>query len=122
MRDAKVGDDVYGEDPNCDMGGSHISPFLGNFEGTFQEVLEHAANNVRGFYAWGGGGYVTPFKEKKESAPPTILDKKKNLKLQRKAKLKKLVKVDIDFLLENIDTLDKEAIREALLQLKTKME
>lgn len=103
------------------MGGHHSNAFLGNFEGTFKEVLEHAANNVKGFYGWGSGGYVTPLKEKEESAPPTILDKKKNLKLQRKAKLKKLIEIDIDFLLENIDNLDKEAIKEALLQLKTKI-
>jgi hypothetical protein len=55
---------VYGEDPNCDLGGSHIEPFLGRFEGRFIDVLEHAVTMPR-FYAWGGGGKVKKHKEKR---------------------------------------------------------
>ena len=46
---------VYGEDPNCDMGGYHHNPYLGTFEGTLEDVLEHAVQLAR-FYSWGGGG------------------------------------------------------------------
>ncbi len=48
---------VNGEDPNCDMGGSHHEPFLGTFEGTLENVIKTAVN-IRGFYAWGGGGSI----------------------------------------------------------------
>jgi len=112
---------VYGEDPNCDMGGYHNSPFLGNVEGTFQEVLEYAANNMSGFYQWGGGGHVVPYKEKKENAEPIVLNKGKKLKIERKAKLKKLIQVDIDMLIENIDIMDKESIKKSLMEIKNKL-
>ena len=112
---------VYGEDPNCDMGGSHISPFLGNVEGTFQEVLEYAANNMNSFYAWGGGGHITPYKELKGNVEPIVLNKGKKLKLERKAKLKKLIQVDIDMIIENIELMDKEAIKNSLIEIKNKL-
>ena len=57
---------VYGEDPNCDMFGSHISPFLGNVEGTFQEVLEYAANNMKRFYAWEVADILCHIKKRKK--------------------------------------------------------
>jgi hypothetical protein len=112
---------VYGEDPNCDMGGSHIAPFLGNVEGTFQEVLEYAANNMKRFYAWGGGGHIVPYTEKKENVEPIVLNKGKKLKLERKAKLKKLIQVDIDMLIENIDIMDKDSIKKSLIEIKNKL-
>lgn len=112
---------VYGEDPNCDIFGSHNSPFLGNVEGTFIEVLEYAANNMRGFYAWGGGGYIIPYKDKKENADPIILNKGKKLKIERKAKLKKLVQADIDFIIENIDNLNKDEIKIHLTDIKKRL-
>jgi len=112
---------VYGEDPNCDMFGSHISPFLGNVEGTFQEVLEYAANNMKRFYAWGGGGHIVPYKEKKENVEPIVLNKGKKLKLERKAKLKKLIQIDIDILIENIDNMDKDSIKKSLIEIKNKL-
>ena len=68
---------VYGEDPNTDMGGSHITPFLGNVEGTFTEVLEYAANNMSRFYAWGGGGHVVPYSSLNESSEPVVLNQAK---------------------------------------------
>lgn len=48
---------VYGEDSNCDMGGSHIEPFLGAVEGTYRQAAEWAVKHTR-FYAWGGGGSI----------------------------------------------------------------
>ena len=113
---------VYGEDPNCDMGGSHICPFLGNIEGTFQDVLEYAANNMHGFYQWGGGGYIVPMKNLKENSIPIILDNKKKLQLERRAKLKKLVYSDVQYLIDNVYTLDRESLKEYLIEIKNKLE
>ena len=106
---------VYGEDPNCDLGGPHGNPFLGDVEGTFKEVLEHAANNMTRFYSWGGGGYITP----KESEA-VVLDSVKKLKRNRKAKLKKLVSSDIERLIEEFDTMTSDEIKESLTNIKKK--
>jgi len=46
---------VYGEDPNCDFGGHHHTPYLGKFQGTLEEVIRHAVT-LSGFWQWGGGG------------------------------------------------------------------
>jgi len=112
---------VYGEDPNCDMGGYHHSPFLGNVEGTFEEVLEYAASKMNGFYQWGAGGYITPYKDLKTNKEPIILNKGRKLKLERKLKLKKLVMADIDMLIENVELMDKESIKNNLIEIKNKL-
>jgi hypothetical protein len=49
--------EVYGEDPNCDLGGHHHNPFLGVFEGTLEEVLYEAVE-LSGFWQWGYGGEI----------------------------------------------------------------
>ena len=61
--------EVKGEDPNCDMGGTHIQPHLGFFEGTFKDVCEHALT-LSGFFQWGGGGDVYMASESIKSATP----------------------------------------------------
>lgn len=109
---------VYGEDPNCDMGGHHHNPFLGNYEGTFVEVLEHVANNVSGFYQWGGGGHIKPVSLLQEYSNTIVIDEKKKLKVERKKKLKSLMKITIDTLIEDVDTMSKDEIKSALLELK----
>lgn len=108
---------VYGEDPNCDMGGSHSNPFLGTVEGTFNDVLEHAANHMKGFYTWGGGGYIKPTNTLKENYEPIVLDKTKKLKLERKEKLKKLTRANLNYLIENIDSMSKEDIKNNLIEI-----
>lgn len=50
---------VYGEDPNCDLGGAHSNPFLGSFEGTLEDVIEEAVQ-MSGFWQWGAGGRFEP--------------------------------------------------------------
>lgn len=47
--------DIYGEDPNCDLGGIHHEPHLGQFYGTLEACIKHA-DNLPGFWSWGGGG------------------------------------------------------------------
>lgn len=50
--------EVRGEDPNCDLGGSHHQPKLGVVEGSLKDALNYAVNHPN-FYTWGGGGDVT---------------------------------------------------------------
>jgi len=49
--------EIYGEDPNCDLGGSHINPFLGTAEGSHDTILAYAKTLPR-WDSWGGGGYI----------------------------------------------------------------
>jgi len=112
---------VFGEDPNCDMGGSHYTPFLGNVEGTFKDVLEYASNNMGGFYQWGGGGHIKPYKKLKESADPIILNPAKKLKLSRKAKLNNLVAADIENLMDTFENMSNDEIKNALKKIKEKI-
>lgn len=32
---------IFGEDPNCDMGGSHIQPLLGTVSGELRAVIKY---------------------------------------------------------------------------------
>lgn len=56
---------VRGEDPNCDLGGPHIEPELGYFEGVLIDVVRYAVM-LPGFWAWGGGGRFT------QETPPGV--------------------------------------------------
>lgn len=47
--------DIHGEDPNCDMGGYHSEPYLGEFYGTLRDCIAYA-NDLPGFWGWGSGG------------------------------------------------------------------
>lgn len=55
---------IKGEDPNCDLGGTHYQPDLGTYEGTLKDVLLVAVD-MGSFYAWGGGGNIEKVKIKK---------------------------------------------------------
>lgn len=48
---------VFGEDTNCDYGGSHSQPILNYYEGKLDQVI-HAATSLPGFYSWGAGGNI----------------------------------------------------------------
>ena len=52
--------EVFGEDPNCDLGGSHSMPRLGAFEGELRKVLLHVVE-LPGFWQWGSGGTVIKY-------------------------------------------------------------
>ena len=59
---------IFGEDPNCDLGGIHRKPLLATVSGQFIHAV-HYAVELLGFYAWGSGccgGCVTALK------PPEI--------------------------------------------------
>jgi hypothetical protein len=48
---------ITGEDPNCDLGGSHHEPELGTVTGTYAKVVEYALG-LPGFFQWGYGGDI----------------------------------------------------------------
>lgn len=48
---------VFGDDPNCDLGGPHHTPDLGYFEGRLEDVIRHAVMLPK-FWAWGPGRIV----------------------------------------------------------------
>lgn len=49
--------EVLGEDPNCDLGGSHVQPKLGLVEGTLHDALKYGLSHNQ-WYSWGGGGDI----------------------------------------------------------------
>ena len=78
---------IYGEDPNCDFGGSHSNPDLGFFTGTLLQAITHAVE-LKGFWQWGGGGHFrkVSIAQAAESLPvekpinvPTIEDLRKRV-------------------------------------------
>jgi len=50
--------EVRGEDPNCDLGGSHHKPKLGTFEGKLEDIVAYAVT-LSDFWQWGAGGDIT---------------------------------------------------------------
>jgi len=85
---------VYGEDPNCDMGGPHHQPDLGLYQGTLEDVIRLAVELPR-FWNWGGGGdiklpeIISAIKVNAErppvvAAPSPRPKSEKNLKLGRR--------------------------------------
>ena len=50
---------IFGEDPNCDFGGSHVEPLLGIVQGDYAAAVEHALG-LPSFFTWGGGGRIEP--------------------------------------------------------------
>ena len=53
--------EIRGEDPNADLGGSHVEPFLGVVHGEYSDVVDYALE-LRGFFSWGHGGEIKPIK------------------------------------------------------------
>ncbi len=59
---------IRGEDPNCDMGGSHIMPELDIVEGKLKDVIEYGVE-LSSFWQWGGGGDFTLMSKPKKINP-----------------------------------------------------
>lgn len=69
--------EIRGEDPNCDLGGSHHQPRLEIVEGKLRDVVEYGVT-LAGFWQWGGGGSFTkinilPLSELKEKERAKLL-------------------------------------------------
>jgi hypothetical protein len=66
---------IYGEDSNCDFGGSHHMPLIDTVRGKLSDVIEYAVSIDR-FWTWGGGGDVRKIEEK---AVPNVTQRKHTL-------------------------------------------
>lgn len=55
--------DIFGEDPNCDFGGYHSTPFLERVSGKLSDVIAYA-EQLSNFWTWGSGGEIKPYKQK----------------------------------------------------------
>lgn len=84
---------IFGEDPNCDLGGHHHEPDLGLFEGKLDDVIKYAVE-LPNFWTWGGGGRIVkidaPVKITSESVARRAVLKKERDELE--ARLKELNK------------------------------
>lgn len=49
--------EIFGEDPNCDMGDSHHQPHLATVSGKLIKAIEYATS-LSGFYTGGSGGNI----------------------------------------------------------------
>jgi hypothetical protein len=66
---------VFGEDSNCDMGGSHYMPELGLYEGKLADVIAIAVE-LPNFWQWGSGGDI----RKSKVVKPIKVDAETNAK------------------------------------------
>ena len=71
--------DIHGEDPNCDMGGSHIEPHLETVEGRYGDVLDYALS-LEGFFNWGHGGSIRKIEVRKHIDENSVGERAKLLK------------------------------------------
>lgn len=55
---------IYGEDPNCDLGGSHHEPYLETVHGSLDAAIRHAVQ-LKGWFNWGAGGSIRPVEHNK---------------------------------------------------------
>lgn len=84
---------VYGEDPNCDLGGPHHEPYLGVFKGRFADVVDKALA-LPSFFTWGSGGridkaHITEVTYAEPKAPT-----KKALRAERSRLQKRIKEID----------------------------
>lgn len=80
--------DIYGEDPNCDMGGHHHTPFLERVSGRLGDVISYA-EQLPEFWQWGHGGEIRAYKEKNIKIIPEGYGDMAS-KLEREEKARKL--------------------------------
>jgi len=59
---------IFGEDPNCDLGGPHHCPELDTVEGAYGDIVEYALK-LPGFFIWGHGGRIGKLPKPKKINP-----------------------------------------------------
>lgn len=72
---------IFGEDSNCDLGGSHVQPSLGFVKGKLDDIIDYAVG-LAGFWTWGGGGNIVKVDTVKQITSSTAAHRTK-LKAQR---------------------------------------
>ena len=77
--------EIFGEDPNCDLGGGHYMPKLAIVYGVLSDVIDYAIELPK-FWTWGGGGEI------KQLGP--IIPITSQSTSQRKEKLAKVKKLE----------------------------
>lgn len=99
--------EIRGEDPNCDFGGHHHSPFLGVITGKLEDVIYYAVN-LRGFWQWGAGGEITLLEIKAVPKMPESFKSQltqKDKEREEKLALKKKLQQEIEKLQREIDAI-----------------
>lgn len=86
---------IYGEDPNCDLGGPHHEPYLGVVEGKYSEVVEHALKMPH-FFTWGGGGRIDKAMIEKITYAEPPKPTKKQLRAEKKRLQKRIQEIDAE--------------------------
>ena len=69
---------VFGEDENCDFGGSHHQPELGLFTGKLVDVVDYAVDLPR-FWTWGSGGDIRKLADAKPITPRVTAEYRKDI-------------------------------------------
>ena len=88
---------IKGEDPNCDMGGSHHQPDLGIVQGKLRDVIEYAVE-LSSFWSWGSGGDIKKIDNIKKIDSAVTM--RRNSLLEKKAQL-----------IEELDKIDHELVK-----------
>lgn len=81
---------IFGEDPNCDMGGPHIQPSLGFVEGKLSDVIEYAVE-LPNFWQWGSGGDIKKIDGIKKVDSKTA--ERRKFLLEKRAEYQKMIDV-----------------------------
>lgn len=80
---------IFGEDPNCDMGGHHHTPLLDTVSGRLGDVVEYAVN-LKGFWQWGAGGDIKKVEIRKVEEALATDDARREIEEQIQALQQKL--------------------------------
>jgi hypothetical protein len=86
--------EVRGEDPNCDLGGSHYQPILFTVSGILEDVIEASVDQPN-FWTWGSGGsfrLITPMTITDVKAKAMLHQEKEQLQQRIKEVEKRLQK------------------------------
>lgn len=89
---------IFGEDPNCDFGGSHVQPNLGFVEGKLEDVIEYAVD-LPNFWAWGSGGSIKKIDNVKQVNSKTA--ERRRMLLERRTDCEEMLRA-IDAELEKL--------------------
>lgn len=96
---------ILGEDPNCDLGGSHFQPDLGTVSGRYKDVIEYALT-LTNFVQWGYGGNIKKIGSPKVKSIPkgftaeslsSLYEQKKKLQKELNEIEEKISNLDIDY-------------------------